>query len=215
MKKMLESGAKRPYRMQARAEAAEQTRRRVLQGFIELYMERWLDQISLEDVAGRAGVTVQTLLRRFGSKGGLIAAAGEELRQQVEAQRAQAPVGDVTGAVRNLFDHYEEVGDLVLRSLAQEGMYPPIRALTDRGRRFHQEWVTDTFAPSLARASGSERVRLGAQLIAITDVYVWKLLRHDLGLERAQAELALREMIDGLQPERDPSRVGGGPDGDR
>jgi hypothetical protein len=39
-------------------------------------------------------------------------------------------------------------------------------------------------------------------LIAMTDVYVWKLLRRDLGLERQEAELALCEMIDGVAKER-------------
>jgi len=190
--------SKRPYRLQARAAAAAETHRRVVQATIALYAERWIDQFSLEEVATRAGVTAQTVLRRFGSKEGLIAAAGDELERHVTRQRWAAPVGDVAGAVRNLFDHYEEVGDLVLRSLAQEGRYPSIRALTDRGRRFHYEWVARTFAPLLAGVAGQERERLLAQLIAVTDVYVWKLLRRDLGLDRDQAELALRELIAGL-----------------
>lgn len=59
---------KRVYRMGSRAEAAEETRVRILDAVIGLHMERYHDQISLEDVAGRAGVTVQTVLRRFGSK---------------------------------------------------------------------------------------------------------------------------------------------------
>src|SRR5690349_10122076 len=104
----MNSGAKRTYRMRARAEMTEQTRRGIQDSLIALFMERWLDQVSLADVAARAGVTVQTVLRHFGSKDGLIEAAGDAMRRQVEAQRGQAPVGDVAGAVKNLFDHYEE-----------------------------------------------------------------------------------------------------------
>ena len=37
-----------------------------------------------------------------------------------------------------------------------------------------------------------------AQLVAVTDVHIWKLLRRDQGLDREQAELALRELIAGL-----------------
>jgi AcrR family transcriptional regulator len=212
VKEGVESKPKRPYRMRARAEAAEQTRQRVLQAFVELSMERWLDQISLEDVATRAGVSLQTVFRRFGSKDGLLAAVGEEEGPRVEAQRAQAPVGDVAGEISTLFDHYEEMGDLVLRLLAQEERYPPIRAQTDRGRMLHREWVSRTFAPLLAGTAGAERERLQAQLIAITDVYVWKLLRRDLKLERPQAELALREMIAGLQGRIEQSHAQGGTD---
>ena len=199
MKEPDRSRTKRPYRMQARAEAAHETGRRILEVVTELFMERWLDQFSLEDVATRAGVTVQTVLRRFGSKEGLIAAAGAELERHVAQQRGAAPIGDVDGAVRNLFDHYEEMGDLALRSLAQEGMHRSIRALTDAGRRLHQEWVERTFAPLLTGAPDAERERMRAQLITVTDVYVWKLLRRDLGLDRDEAELALRELIGGLR----------------
>lgn len=184
--------------MRARAEMAEQTHQRIIESLIALFAERWLDDVSLADVADRAGVTVQTVLRRFGSKDGLLAAAGEALRQQVEAQRGAAPVGDVDGAIQNLLDHYEEVGDLVLRALAQEGAHAPIRVLTDQGRRLHHAWVERTFAPQLAAVSGPVHERLRAQLIAMTDVYVWKLLRRDLGLTRPQAEETLREMIDGV-----------------
>ena len=68
---------KRPYRMRARAEAAAETGRRILEAVIELHRERFWDQVSLEDIAERAGVTVQTVIRRFGNKERLIDAAAE------------------------------------------------------------------------------------------------------------------------------------------
>jgi hypothetical protein len=37
-----------------------------------------------------------------------------------------------------------------------------------------------------------------AQLVAVTDVYVWKLLRRDMKLSRARAALALQTMIERL-----------------
>lgn len=195
--------------MRARAEMAEQTQRRILESVLVLFGERWFDEMSLADVASRSGVTVQTVLRRFGSKDGLIAAAGEALRQQVESHRRQAPAGDVVGAVGNLMDHYEEVGDLVLRALAQEATHASIRALTDQGRMLHHEWVDRTFAPLLDESSGEERARLRASMIAITDVYTWKILRRDLGLPRAQVEAALREMIGGLTQVVEPRALAG------
>jgi AcrR family transcriptional regulator len=213
MKEPDEPDAKRPYRMQARAQGAQETGQRILQAMTELYMERWLDQFSLEDVARRSGVTVQTVLRRFGSKEGLLAAVGAELEQHVSQQRGEAPVGDIEGAVRNLFDHYEEVGELVLRSLAQEGMHPSLRALMNRGRRVHYEWVERVFATWLAGTAGEERERLRAQLITLTDVYVWKLLRRDLGLDRDQAELALRDLLGALYAAMGESQPQGGTDG--
>jgi len=32
--------------------------------------------------------------------------------------------------------------------------------------------------------------------VAVTDVYTWKLLRRDRGLGRAQAETAIRELLE-------------------
>ncbi len=190
---------RRRYRMGARAEAAEETRRRILEAVIELHMERYYDQVSLDDVAGRAGVTVQTVLRRFGSKDQLIDAASELVRGRVLSQRGAAPVGDVAGAVENLVDHYEEQGESVLRLLAQEDRVPAFRRATDMGRVLHREWVERTFAPFLAERRGEARERLLAQLAAACDVYVWKVLRKDMGLSREQTELAIRETVVALK----------------
>jgi len=192
---------KRPYRMRARAEAAAETGRRILEATIELHRERFFDQVSLVDIAERAGVTVQTVIRRFGSKERLIEAAAEEGKRQVTHQRDQAPVGDVEGAVKNLVDHYEEWADSALRLLAQEERVPACRPVTDAGRAFHYQWVERTFAPLLAKRTGTARRRLLAELVAICDVYFWKILRRDLALSREQTELAIREAILALEGE--------------
>ena len=196
-----ETPQKRPYRMRARAEAAAETGQRILEAVIELHRERFFDQVSLEDIAERAGVTVQTVLRRFGSKEQLIEAAAEEGKRQVTHQRDQAPVGDIEGAVKNLMKHYEEWGETALRLLAQEERVAAFRSVTDAGRAFHYEWVERTFAPLLAKRTGMARRRLLAELIAICDVYFWKLLRRDVGLSREQTELAIRETILALEGE--------------
>lgn len=189
---------KRPYRMGARAEAAEETRLRILDAVIGLHMERYYDQISLEDVAQRAGVTVQTVLRRFGSKDRLVEAASEVVSERVTGQRGGAPVGDIAGAVENLVDHYEEWGESSLRLPAQEDRVPAFRRSTDAGRALHYEWVERTFAPLFAERGGESRERLLAELIAVCDVYFWKILSLDLGLSHEQTVLALTETIEAL-----------------
>ena len=187
----------RPYRMQARANAAARTRDRILRAVLDLHVERFHDQITLEDVARRAEVTVQTVLRGFGSRERLIAAAGHYAENVVLAQRATAPIGDVDGAVKNLLEHYEMWGRSALRLLAQEERVPQLRALADRGRAVHYAWVDRTFAPFVARRPNS---RLRAQLIALTDVFVWKLLRLDLRLGRTETASVLKDMLRRILP---------------
>lgn len=186
--------------MKARAESAAETGRRILGAVVELHSERFHDQITLDDIADRAGVTVQTVLRRFGSKDGLLEAAADWVQERVHAQRSEAPVGDVAGAVDNVLAHYEETGAGTLRLLAQEKMVPQFGPFLALGRQSHYRWVEEKFRPFLASADDAERLR--AQLIVLTDVYVWKLLRLDLGLAPREVREALIEMIGALMKEK-------------
>lgn len=190
-----EISGKRPYHMSTRATAAEATGQRILRAFLDLYMAHWLEDLTLDDVAARAGVTVQTVLRRYGSKAGLIQAAGESLYQQVNSQRNQAPVGDIAGAVANLMDHYEAVGDLTIRTLAQEQRHAALHEFAERGRELHRAWVETAFSPLLDGLSVDERGDTLAKLVVVTDLYVWKLLRRDMGFERKQTERYVVEMV--------------------
>lgn len=191
------SDAKRAYRMTARAEATAQTRRRILEATIDLFTTTDAQDITLEAIARAAGVTVPTVLRHFGSKEQLLEATERHARESVIGQRYAATPGDVAGAVENLMEHYELWGDRVLRLLAREGQVPAIRAVTNYGRGVHREWVERTFAPLLPR-DGPARARRVAQLVAVCDVYVWKVLRRDLGLSREETAQALLEIITAL-----------------
>src|SRR6478752_6478887 len=96
----------RTYTMTARAEAAERTRLAILDAMVSLATSRLLVEISLDDVAAEAGVSVQTVLRRFGSRAGLVDAAYAHAVSEVEDERT-APVGDVAAAVAVIVEHYE------------------------------------------------------------------------------------------------------------
>lgn len=191
----------RPYRMAARAQSTAATGERVLDAAIELFWERPTDQIALDQVASRAGVTVQTVIRRFGGKDALIAAAAERESARVAQQRDRAPVGDVVGAVLVLVEHYELTGDRVLKLLAEEERIPGLRIIADRGRALHRDWCARVFAPALEGRVGVEQRRRMAQLVAVCDVYTWKLLRRDAHLSRRQTTLAMVELVTPLMEE--------------
>ena len=192
----MKSSERRSYRMVARADAAIATADRILDAAVAAFWERPSDQISLEEVARRAGVTVQTVIRRFGGRDGLLAAAGEREARKIEAQRNQAPVGDVSGAVRVLVEHYEAFGDRVVRMLAEEAHNPRLREVVDRGRQVHHDWCERVFQPVLLQLGRAERERRLAQLVAVCDVHTWALLRRGSRLSRGQTELALIELLE-------------------
>ena len=188
----------RPYRMVARAEAAAATRERILDAAVEVFWEVPTDQISLDVVARRAGVSVQTVIRRFGGRAGLFVAAGDREAERVRRQRDEAPVGDVAGSINVLVEHYETVGDRVLKLLAEEDRIPGLREIADRGRVLHREWCGRVFAPALSGLRGRDRARRLAQLVAVCDVYMWRLLRRQAGLSRSQTAIALIELVSPL-----------------
>jgi AcrR family transcriptional regulator len=189
---------KRTYRMTARADAAQATAERIVEAAIETFWEHPSDEISLEQVARRAGVTKQTVLRRFDSKAGLFAAAAERSMAVARSERDDVEPGDHADAVTALVAHYERIGDRVMRLLAEEQRNPAVRAIADQGRAYHAEWCGRVFAPVLERLRGADRKRRLAQLVAVCDVYTWKLLRRDRGLSRPQTEIALRELLQPL-----------------
>ncbi len=189
---------RRPYRMKSRAETAAATGERILDAATELFWEHTGDEVPLDEVARRAGVSVRTVIRRFGGKDGLMAAASRREIQRVERERDEAPAGDLRGAVRNLVVHYEELGDRVLVLLAEEQRRPELRSMVDEGRALHAAWCERVFAPALAGCRGARRERRLAQLVAVCDVYTWKLLRRDRGLSRQETERSLVELLEPL-----------------
>jgi AcrR family transcriptional regulator len=181
--------------MVARAAAATATRERLLASAWRYFSEHPYEQVRLADIAANAGVTVQTLHLRFGTKDELFVAAWVWAIGPEGARRDAAAVGDVRSAVRLLYDSYELQGDAVFRMLAVEERITAVHAMAEAGRAWHRRWVERTFAPLLAGLKGAARERRLIALIVATDALVWKLLRREMGLDRATAERIVIEMI--------------------
>jgi AcrR family transcriptional regulator len=190
--------ATRPYRMKTRAKAAEATRKKILDAVEIAFEELFYDEITLSEVARRAGVSVQTVLRHFENKEGLFVASYLHTGEKMGADRGPLPFGDTEKIVGELVDHYERFGDRILWLLAQEEREPILKHLADAGRLYHLQWCRQAFAPALAGLRGKACQRRLAQFVAATDIYVWKLLRRDQELSKPQTKLAMRELIEPL-----------------
>jgi AcrR family transcriptional regulator len=188
---------RRSYRQGARAEAAARTAQAIVAAFGQLLESHWYDDVSLERVAQDAGTTVQTLLRHFGSKEGVLRAFAARLDQDVLARRGVAP-GDVDAAIAGVVSDYEQVGDMVLRFLAQEDRIPTLRAIADFGRAGHRRWVRMVFAPWLDGIAPEEEERRLDGLVVALDLYVWKLLRRDRGRSEAEVRAYMKALICGI-----------------
>jgi AcrR family transcriptional regulator len=186
--------SERVYRQTARALAAAETGKRILENFIKRLETAWFEDITLDAVAADAGVTVQTILRRFGSKAGLLEAAHRHLGETIAVRRTIHP-GDISRTVDVLNDDYETVGDLVLRLLAQEERHPDLKAVLDRGRSGHREWLAEVFAAQLAHLSPIERSAALDAIVVATDIHIWKVVRHEMGRSASDFKCLVCRMV--------------------
>lgn len=182
--------------MGARAQAVEDTRERIREALFTLGTAQVFSEISLDDVAQEAGVSVQTVLRHFGSRATLIESNIEYAIDRVARERV-APDGDPDAALTVLVDHYELRGDTALLMLAQEANDAQVRRLTEHGRRMHRDWVRSTYAGVV-----EGREDLLDLLVVATDVYAWKLMRRDRGYSRATTEDRMRALVRAVVDDR-------------
>jgi AcrR family transcriptional regulator len=189
---------KRQYRMGVRAQRSEATAQRIRVAALERFLSRPYDEVTLAEIAAAAEVTVPTLIAHFGRKEDLFAAALEDWGGRMIEFREEAPAGDHAGAIRNLIEHYDAAGDRILHLLAEEDRFPNVRAITDEGRKFHREWVERVFERSLSGLDDACREQLVVQLVACTDLSLYKVVRIDMGLSRGKTEAAIVGMVNAL-----------------
>ena len=184
----------RPYVMRARADAAAASRQRILEAAGAAMRRQFRPDVRLDEIAHAAGVSVGTVLRIFGSRQLLLDEVAAAALRDVEAEFADVSPGDLRGVVRAYFNHYEKVGDLVVRNIVDEGD-PEMHRFVEHGRRAHRAGVETRLGPALAGTSGVSRRRAVDALVCALDVYTWKLLRRDIGRSRVDAEATVHQMV--------------------
>ena len=184
--------------MSARAAAAEVTRERIIAASVAAFSAHWYEDVTVRGIAGDADVALQTVRNHFPSKEALFSVAIDRISGGIESVRGSVTPGDMDGAISTLVDDYEATGDILMRLLAVEERVAVVEPVIARGRAEHQAWVERVFAAALAGLRGKTRSRRIAQLVVATDVYAWKLLRRDKGLDRNQTITAMRELVASL-----------------
>jgi AcrR family transcriptional regulator len=182
-------------RASARELAVQATRERILEVAAAAFTAKDYDEVTLRAIAAEAGTALQTVVNHFRTKeellGSVTAAAGDT----IELARWSVKPGGVAGAIELLVDDYERTADFTLRMLSLEERVPAVLPSLERGRQGHEAWVAHVFDDTLRRLRPSTRRRRLLQLVVVTDIYTWKLLRRDKGLDRKQTTTAIRELV--------------------
>jgi AcrR family transcriptional regulator len=186
----------RRYEMRARMDTTQATRDAIMAAAMSAVVAERSLAVTLGSVADRAGVTVKTVLRHFGSREGLIDATWAGIMRDIVAERV-VPTGEPARALAVLIEHYEERGEMVLGLLAEEDHEPQAHAICRGGRALHRRWVDEVFGAELPAETGAHD-RLIDALVVATDVYCWKLLRRDRGLTTDDVRDRMQFMADAV-----------------
>ncbi|MBK5292139.1 MAG: TetR/AcrR family transcriptional regulator [Acidobacteriia bacterium] len=184
--------------MGIRARSAERTLDRIYDAAFALFRSRPFSEVTLQAVADAAGVTLQTVLRRCGSKEQLFTDAAARQMELIFRDRDVPSTGGIEAIVRTIVASYEDMGDLNWRGVSQEGEFPLIKKLFDQARVRHRQWIAGCFSEVIGPAEGKERERRITLLFAATDFYLWKLFRLDLGMSRSQTAAHIRDLVTSL-----------------
>src|SRR4051794_12322468 len=193
---MKEAATTRPYRQGRRAEAAEARTEAILQAAVEASAAKPFEQVTLADVAARAGVGVQTLIRRVQTKDGLVRAVNEWMAERIEAARGEPDSSDPDVVSAALARQYEVFGAVIDRTIRQEELSAALAEGAQAGRRAHRAWVEAAFATEIA-AGGP---LLASRLIAVCGVELWLVLRRDGGLSADQTRETIAHLIRSVPP---------------
>ncbi len=147
----------RRYRKHKRAEAVEQTRRRILEATMELHGERGILATSWEDIARRAGVSVATVYRHFPSLDELVPACGAlteeylgsptpELAATLFSDAATLPER-VERLVRELTEYYERAAVDFQVCRREAHLLEPLREWLEEQDRTREVLVREALRP--------------------------------------------------------------------
>ena len=174
----------RPYQSELRAEQAEETRRRILDGALRV-AATGLATLSVPAVAREAGVSVPTVYRHFGTKPELLAEMYPHAARRAGLDGVPDPstVSDVRSAVRAIIERIDAMDDVSRAALASP-IADEVRHATMPSRYRRVRRLGETIEPPLSEANLDRITRLLVVLISSSALRMW---RDHLGVSADQA----------------------------
>src|SRR5687768_6152844 len=106
--------ATRTYNSPLRAEQQEEVRQRILDKVIDVLADPSFGELSVQEVARRAGVSVRTVYRYFPDKDALYDAVNVSIRTRIGHATLPEKADDIASNIAQLFDGFGRNRDLVL-----------------------------------------------------------------------------------------------------
>jgi AcrR family transcriptional regulator len=180
----------RRYRLDRRAETAEETRRRIVQATQELHAQQGIYATSMTHIAERAGVSVGTVYHHFPTYQDAVAACAHRTAEMLPLPTVQiftglSTVEDRVGHLaRDIFGFYERLPEYERVRSERWGM-PPIEAAVEREENNRLALTREALRPFKVSA------RLVTICAALLDVAVYAaLIRGGMSPAKAAEEVA-------------------------
>ena len=133
-------------RIDRRERMAQQTREDILRAARRLFAERGYTATSINDIAEEAGVAIQTIYARLGSKRGLLLALIDLIDEEAgvgplaaEVTTATTPLAALRAGVRLTRSFQERCGDIIDALFTAAGAEPELADAVAEGQRRHRE----------------------------------------------------------------------------
>jgi AcrR family transcriptional regulator len=185
--------SRRTYRQTRRAEAAEETRRRIVQATFNLHAEQGIAATSMKQIADRAGVGVGSVYNHMGTYEEAVRACGEFTAREFPMPDAScfddaADPGMRIGLLAAaLFEYYEKL-PVLERLRVEPTPLPTVRDFLDEEDRKRADLVRKALR---LRRTADRRVRL---VSALLDVGTYRSLRR-AGYDTAQCAEEISNVI--------------------
>jgi AcrR family transcriptional regulator len=188
---------KRKYELKARAEAQEETRRRIVEATVALHQEVGPARTTISEVAKRAGVQRLTVYNNFPEEAALLGACSAHWVEQhpppdpAAWQSIRDPVRRARTALAAFYRYYRETERMSANVLRDAQTMPVLARILEQGRGAFIGAVRDDLAAAWER-SGTPNAGLRAALSVALQFDTWRTLARGEGMsDEAAAELAI------------------------
>jgi AcrR family transcriptional regulator len=188
---------KRKYELKARAEAQEDTRRRITEATVGLHLEVGPARTTISEVAKRAGVQRLTVYNNFPDETSLLGACSAHWVAQhpppdpATWQSIRDPVRRARAAVAAMYAYYRETETMSANVLRDAKTMPALAAILEQGRGTFLAAIRDDLAAAWERGR-SPNPKLRAALGLALQFETWQALARGEGMsDEDAADLAI------------------------
>jgi AcrR family transcriptional regulator len=183
----------RAYQSPLRAEQVEQTRDRILDTFLEMLAEPGTHDVTIPELARRAGVSVRTAFRHFPTREALFDGLDNWWKTK-SAQRLPETPESFAPYVRALFDSFAE-HESMIRAVRQS---KPLQEARARRKPQQRRRMTDLFAPITGHLGERDARKAAAIIHVLAGSDSWLTMRETWDLTSEEAADAAVWAIDVL-----------------